>query len=277
MKFNPEKSLFDLGAVRLTAGITLLISLVTAGLITLNSSLVFSLNGEDFNFAIKTFQVPLGILAVGLSIIGIFGANHRSEQTKRQIERTGTQIQLTQSQNLFSNYYKHLEEFDKFCKTHSEGAVNGYKIARPRKLHSQIFPNVKLGDYSISQEFLERLDAEAVHFLAQVNAMNDPGTRFQAMKEIVTQESSIVDRHNFGPRPKSGSEWNEGGVTVFVVGRGIRDFVQAHKETFEFIDEILTFDTAYSTSKIVKDVLDFKTENLNPSGYLSTAPMYVEY
>lgn len=88
INFDPEKSLFELPPVRWTAGITLVAATLLTILIAYNSKPPLKLDYEGFNNAIEIFRFPIGLFALGVSIIGICGANHRSEQTKRQIERT---------------------------------------------------------------------------------------------------------------------------------------------------------------------------------------------
>jgi hypothetical protein len=275
MKFDPEKSLFDLNVVRWIAGITLAFSLLSTIAIIENSDLYFSFKAENFEFAVKNFQVPLGILAVGLSIIGILGANHRSEQTKRQIERTALQIQLTQSQNNFSNYYKHLEEFEKFCKAHVDDTI--YTINRPRRLHSEIFAFSGQGDYSIHTEFLEKLDVEAEYFNAQVNSMAIKSNRLSAMRAINEQESIFLTVYYLGAKSRTGSEWRPvTGDPVFIPGKNLKEFVVFHKKRFDLINEILKFNATYTPSEILKRTIELKTAKINPSTFIIDAELYLQ-
>lgn len=113
---------------------------------------------------IEAFELPIGVFAVAIPLTALAAAAHRSSQTKRQIE-------LQNSQNVFSNYYKHLEEFVKFCEaknpppqdlsTTSEGlsitakTINQHMRAQHREydyraLHSKLFPLARRGDLNIS-------------------------------------------------------------------------------------------------------------------------------
>jgi len=90
------------------------------------------------------FRVPLGILATLIPNIALLAASHRSEQTKEQ-------IRITSEQNVFSNYYKHLEEFLKHCKNWDVKDSRAPLIQSPRRLYGRIYPNSINGDYSIDE------------------------------------------------------------------------------------------------------------------------------
>lgn len=86
---------------------------------------------EGINELVSIFQIPLGIVALLIPVLAVYAANHRSEQS-REI------IRLTQIQNFFTNYYKHLEEFCNYCE---KGSVfPGVKIDY-RGLHNKLYPN----------------------------------------------------------------------------------------------------------------------------------------
>lgn len=103
---DPDKSLSELPLFKLIivlltgASIILFICVVTP----LNLKADFTPSG--FDFFLSTFKFPLSIAALHIPSLALLASLHRSEQTKRQIE-------LTDSQNIFSNYYRHLEEFKK--------------------------------------------------------------------------------------------------------------------------------------------------------------------
>lgn len=107
------------------------------------------------------FKIPLWVLALLIPVLGLLNANHKSEQTRAQME-------LTRSQNNFANYYKHLEEFEKYMgrswmpQTHIESK-------NERLLHSIIYgndkgwkssPNIKILRLAIQQniETLMRIE-----------------------------------------------------------------------------------------------------------------------
>ncbi|MBV7433913.1 hypothetical protein KRX19_02645 [Cardiobacteriaceae bacterium TAE3-ERU3] len=147
--FNPEKSFFELPIVINTGLTIILISLISSFIITINSKKIyidFSYNG--FNSFIEIYRFSLGILALLIPLVALLAANHRSEQTKKQIE-------VANSQNNFTNYFKHLEEFEKYIeKSDYKHEVN------ITKLHIEIFPQSKLGDFSIDYNIIELISQE---------------------------------------------------------------------------------------------------------------------
>jgi hypothetical protein len=90
----------------------------------------------------------LAIAALIIPIVALLAANHRSEQTKEQ-------IRVTNAQNVFSNYYKHIDEFNKYLSSRVDKEVD------LRFSHSNIYPYASMGDYSLSEKLislLSRLD-----------------------------------------------------------------------------------------------------------------------
>lgn len=101
-----EKSLFELRRFWLAISFPLLFSASVAFYIAYTSDLNFLKGYEGLNSALDIFKVPLGILALVFPLVALAASSHRSEQSKKQII-------ISESQNSFANYYKHLEEFDK--------------------------------------------------------------------------------------------------------------------------------------------------------------------
>jgi hypothetical protein len=145
--FDPKKSILSLPVFWLLSGLVVLVSIVSASLIIANSELSFDFSYKGFNNAILIFKFPLGFLATLIPLIALMNANHRSEQTKAQ-------ILYTESQATFSNYYKHIEEFEKYIDTHLENRVS---ISSKRDLHYKLYPNARQGDFNIDDEVKEKL------------------------------------------------------------------------------------------------------------------------
>ena len=132
--FNPDKSFFQLWVVRLTVFGLIGLAYWVYDLILENGVYIECYTSACFNESVTTFKVPLGILSLLIPIIAIYAANHRSEQTKKQIE-------LSREQNNFTNYYKHLEEFEKyFEKVESSKARKGVSSLSARDIHGIFFP-----------------------------------------------------------------------------------------------------------------------------------------
>lgn len=115
--FHPEIGFFDLKIVRATIIVITCASMVISLLIIFNSDLEMNLSYIGWNNFITIFKVPLGILAILIPLGAIYATHHRSIQTLEQMKQTRMQLKMTASQNEFSNYYKHLEEFEKYCRS----------------------------------------------------------------------------------------------------------------------------------------------------------------
>ncbi|MCQ8869738.1 hypothetical protein [Vibrio splendidus] len=143
--FDPHKSFLSLKIVRGAAIGLLLLAATIAIVIVCNSSLYFSWNYEGFNLFFSVFRFPLSVAALIIPIIALLAANHRSEQTKEQ-------IRVTNEQNVFSNYYKHIEEFNKYLTDRVDKNID------LRFAHHNIYPRASSGDYSISPHLLNLLE-----------------------------------------------------------------------------------------------------------------------
>ncbi|CAK1722827.1 hypothetical protein F0248_02380 [Vibrio crassostreae] len=84
-----------------------LMSCSSAIVIVVNSDLIWDWSFKGFNFALTVFKVPVGIFAICGTWAALAAANHRSKLMLHQISETN-------SQNIFTNYFKHLEEFQKY-------------------------------------------------------------------------------------------------------------------------------------------------------------------
>ncbi|WP_114635354.1 hypothetical protein [Vibrio splendidus] len=137
MTKNHDKALTELAEFRWAFGGLLLLSVILFGVIGYNSDLKWQFDYEGFNFFVKAFSVPFAVLTSIIPIVGFIALNHRSVQTKEQIE-------LARSQNSFTNYYKHIEEFEKYV----SDLYDPLNSINARKVHFELFPNAKSGDYT---------------------------------------------------------------------------------------------------------------------------------
>ncbi|MEZ8738366.1 MULTISPECIES: hypothetical protein [unclassified Vibrio] len=119
-----------------------------------------SLTPKGFENFITLFNAPIKLAAAYAAIVGLISLNHRSIQTKEQLDRASTQIAQIQAQNLFANYYKHREEFVKYSDKIA-GALECQPIDVAGLVHINLFPNAKGGDYApyeiTNTDFFERL------------------------------------------------------------------------------------------------------------------------
>lgn len=167
--FNPDKPFFHLWVVRLT--FLSIISFSTLVAFGIADTLTFTkcYSSTCFNNTLVNFKVPLGILSLLIPIIAVFAANHRSEQTKRQIV-------LSQEQNNFTNYYKHLEEFEKyFDKVEEKTIRKGVDTYDARSIHSIFFPDGLRGELQTLKnvnEIIEDTFQTALNVMSSLEAFD---------------------------------------------------------------------------------------------------------
>lgn len=177
--FDPEKSLISLGIFKATILIHITVALALSIAIIYNSDLSPNFSYEGVNFFVEVFRAPLAILALIIPMVALLASNHRSEQTIAQIKSST-------SQNTFSNHYKHLEEFEKYCNTlFSEDN----KISRPRHLHRIIYSNSQRGSYEIAQSFIDKTEQHITTCLELIRKLNTP-----EMKEWVTALDQLTTK-----------------------------------------------------------------------------------
>lgn len=272
MKFDPEKSLFDLSAVRWTALISTALSAIVFLSIISDSKLATKLDYVGFNLAVTIFKVPLGILAVGLSLIGIYGANHRSEQTKRQIERsakqidlTTKQIDLTRYQNNFANYYKHIEEFVKYCE--KEFANGQVALSRPRKSHKYLFHDVRNGEYFIAHDHVQRFECDMYTYI-------DLYDRFLTSDSLRT--AYMISKHveliltDFGFNiSRTGKNFIIDDQKFEIIGEEFTSFIDFQINSFVAIDQLFQFDEGYNSPKILKALAQYDRSKVPHGDVLS--------
>jgi hypothetical protein len=176
--FNPNKSFFQLWVVRLTVVGVVGVAYWVYDLIMENGNYIECYTSACFNESVTTFKVPLGILSLLIPIIAVYAANHRSEQTKKQIE-------LAREQNNFINYYKHLEEFEKhFEKVESSKTRVGTGLLNARKIHGAFFPDGINGHLHIIHSINSLLNES---YQAVINVL-------EGLKELELQSDNLNTR-----------------------------------------------------------------------------------
>lgn len=167
---QPDVRFFGLRLVKFVSAIFGSVFFFTLAVTLLDTSaLDWKLNVEGLKFFfLDAMKVPGSILAFYLAVLGLIGANHRSEQTKKQISATG-------EQNRFANYFKHLEEFKK----HVEGLEEKHQIdmSKIRMVHDNLFSQAYYyGDYDIDCDELDVISdllKEMLAFLKGVDSKKD--------------------------------------------------------------------------------------------------------
>lgn len=160
--------------------------LIFSGLIYLivkDSSLEIGSSYLIVNQIITIFKVPLGVLASLVTILMLLAVAHRSEQTKEQIRESRTT-------NRLSNYFKHIEEFEKFMLKVSN-AYEDVDFQGVRRLHKILFPDAKSGDFSICPKLIEKI-RYLIFYLAKTEQTDC------SFKGIYSPEIDVMSSMNHG-------------------------------------------------------------------------------
>ncbi|MEZ9464453.1 hypothetical protein AB4178_22470 [Vibrio splendidus] len=128
------------------------LSLGSAILIILNSKLEWNWSYIGFNYAITIFKVPLGIFAICGTWAALAAANHRSQLMIQQIEETS-------SQNVFTNYFKHLEEFQKYIDKNTFLSKN---LLNVRDTHDALYGSFDIFTPRVKLEVKDKIHNQVV-------------------------------------------------------------------------------------------------------------------
>ncbi|WP_372372708.1 hypothetical protein ACDI10_12495 [Vreelandella venusta] len=261
LSFDPQKSLVELKVIWLVVGGFSVLSAFVALVVGLNSELSPEYSYVGFNHAVVVFRVPLAIFALIIPIVALLAANHRSEQTKEQ-------IRVSNEQNRFSNYYKHVEEFEKYL-----NKIWGEKLytSSPRKLHKVLFPNARHGDFSISTAVWEHYKSMVSKFFEKTAELtrcevSDQNRILVEMQEIIIEFANALYLTSYSNT--SGSSVNYKGIRAIVKDGDVKLFVSNIKTVTKLVDEVCSFELAYEPSDELKKVLEINFDLLPSSKVL---------
>lgn len=95
-------------------------------------------SSECFNNFFELYKYPISVAGLSIPLCAIAAAVHRSEETSRQISLTQSQLNETLTQNKFSNYIKHKEDFLELLGNME--SVCKCKFTDPIGIYNKIFP-----------------------------------------------------------------------------------------------------------------------------------------
>ncbi|MCA2465994.1 MULTISPECIES: hypothetical protein [Vibrio] len=245
---QPDVRFFGLRLVRFVSAIFGSVFLFTF-LVTLfdTSTLDWKLDVEGLKFFfLDAMKVPGSILAFYLAVLGLIGANHRSEQTKKQIEEARVQ-------NDFANYYKHKEEFLK----HVEDIAEGYYFipAQRVRIHHWFFPNSRHQKFQINPECTHSLDSYISAFAGYISVLVEESSYQGALNSLENLHKEIETKFSmkstYNGDFKCSLSRNTGWDSDF------SDYVKQFVDVFKRIDTLFQFDQDYEPSEKMGYLLDF--------------------
>lgn len=108
------------------------------------------------SFLWKYYKEPIYLVGMLGPVLGLLSINYKSELSIFQIERL-------EEQNIFSNYYKHLEEFEKYC--NAKFPDKKISIVDCRRVHSRVFPKSQDGELHNVEDAVKDLEEFIIAFL----------------------------------------------------------------------------------------------------------------
>ena len=161
--FNPNVSFFRLAIVWSTLFFIVGLSLLLIAIANYGTNYQLCSSTDCYNNFITQFKLPLGILSLLIPLGAIYAVQHRSEQSLAQIK-------TSEGQNNFVNYYKHLEEFEKYLKSK---AIDTKVYVN--QTHAEIFQGSRDGDFNIlnsTQELIANKYLEIYIMLKNIEKMD---------------------------------------------------------------------------------------------------------
>tara|TARA_R110001592_G_scaffold98323_11_gene280956 strand:- start:15836 stop:16999 length:1164 start_codon:yes stop_codon:yes gene_type:complete len=151
-----------------------------------------NINIEGIKLFIKLYQpliTVLGSIGVFMTFIALI---NRSELTSKQIVIANNQYKESQNQNTFTNYFKHLEEFEKYLGKQS--SLFNY-LGDIRELHGDLYGTFNDFHYEISTEFLLELQhrVDRVHTISTEISDSRPLISEDKMVELLLIVKWIED------------------------------------------------------------------------------------
>jgi hypothetical protein len=260
--FDPHTAFLDLPVVRIV-----LITIAAAAALSFfailwNGKYNFSFDSEGFNNAVTLFKFPIGLLTISIPALALLAANHRSEQTKRQmaltlnqIERSDSQIEISHSQNRFSNYFKHHEEFDKRFKKNTESPPFAWSTSH---LYGLIFPEARKGNLQLSLQAKDDLEECATTFIECCRDFmgSDWLTPMGRLQETMFD---FLDKYRIAGTITNGSRYGTSTETFMISSNGLQGTIQHFIAVFSFVDDVFSFDENYETSEKIKYLFRINT------------------
>lgn len=256
--FDPHKSFLCLPIVWLTIVILASLSIILGWVITCHSEINLDLSYEGMNNFIAVFRLPLGISALIIPIVALLAANHRSEQTKEQIK-------VANAQNTFSNYYKHIEEFDKYISPQvSKNKLSGGVDIDIRYAHSMFFPKAKDGDYSLSENVtstitkLVNIPIKLFTLVPDDLSSDFDGELFDECVSVICDAHSLINRNKNSYRFKiiNGDDKEYGGSYILKS----KSLIISCAEILGLINKICHFSHDYIENSEIDCVLDISVD-----------------
>lgn len=210
----------------------------------ITTSYNIDISAEGVKLFVEIYQpliTVLGSIGVFMTFIALI---NRSELTSKQIVIANNQYKESQNQNTFTNYFKHLEEFEKYL--NKQASQLNY-LSDIRKLHSDLYGTFNDFHYEISKDLLLKLQQKIDEICALSTEISDsrPLVSEEKMVELLlivkwiedTFSMKAVNDYDF----KFSIRLDEEGVTELDLPVKYSDLVNLIRNRVNVIDLICKF------------------------------------
>ncbi|MDC7830303.1 MULTISPECIES: hypothetical protein [Pseudomonas] len=128
------------------------------------------LKAECFDNFIKLMKVPIAILALAFPLAGMVAAYHRSMETNEQIK-------IALSNNNFSNFIKHRDDFIEYLNEYLKSEFCNCLIIDPRKLYTLVYPD---NTYNSLQTYID--NPNLIPLLVDIENINKKANAISSAK-----------------------------------------------------------------------------------------------
>lgn len=243
--FDPKKSFVQLPVLWAVIGFFFALACIGVIIICANTPLTADFSASGFNYFLSVFKFPLGLIALIIPVVALLAANHRSTQTSAQIIAAS-------NQNVFSNYYKHTDEFSRYLSDRIDDKT--LATTSHRRLHSAVFPDSMDGDYSVGTDLIETLENDLSQVVELLEGLGAGDTVESAIVEVEFLFREKIAGLGFPMGGISGTMLKSGSRKI-VVPRTIRSLFSEISKRAHNIQAILDFDHQFQTPKSLATLL----------------------
>lgn len=256
--FNPQVAFFSLPIVYWTMILGSLIIFVISALIIHHENCYLDLSSTGFNDLLTMFKMPIATLGFFAALLALYATNHRSEQNRASME-------LTDSQNRFSNYYKHIEEYKNYIEAHFGDALSTSKdtiadnlpatqkvTIRARRLHKALYPNAKIEGIKFSDKIELKIFDVLFKFITCIASTEFSKTEDIEYLILVSDDCMtsisrlLLDSITFSKFSQVEINFYKGDRTIKIPNGLLKSYINSCVEKFKVISEILYFEENFN-------------------------------
>jgi len=251
---SADKKLFQIRSFYIALIIPVVLSIIATIVIIMNeNNLRFNLTHYGFNNIFTIFRFPLAILAIIFPAVALVAANHRSVQSSKQINLARGQITKSNAQNIFQNYYTHIDMFESYCKElpcYKDSAM--LRLASPRLYHNKIYPRAKEGMYDFNREHLVYFNRRNRELIEKARVF----LKLEFAESILGEQKFDEEIKPYIEQSKEFTDYCDNLFSINPSHHDIEDLITASIDYFTFISHIVAFDVVIPVDIEIQPIRD---------------------